>query len=83
MILNNIECDLDERIRQHCDHNVEAIRELRRLTGLTLKEAKKILDDYEKGNSLKSITLKPGIFQRLKKSSPFTSLHKIRHDNKL
>jgi ribosomal protein L7/L12 len=41
MILNNIECDLDELIRQHGDHKVEAIRELRRLTGLTLKEAKK------------------------------------------
>ena len=51
MILNNIECDLDELIRQHGDHKVEAIRELRRLTGLTLKESKKILDDYEKGNS--------------------------------
>lgn len=83
MILNNIECDLDELIRQHGDHKVEAIRELRRLTGLTLKEAKKILDNYEKGNSLKSITLKPGIFQRLKKSSPFASLHKTRHNNKL
>lgn len=83
MILNNIECDLDELIRQHGDHKVEAIRELRRLTGLTLKEAKKILDDYEKGNSLKSITFKPGIFQRLKKSSPFVSLHKTRHNNKL
>ena len=41
MILNNIECDLDELIWQHGDHKVEAIRELRKLTGLTLKEAKK------------------------------------------
>lgn len=82
MIINNIECDLDELIRQHGNHKIEAIRELRRLTGLTLKDAKKVLEDYEKGNSLKSITLKPGIFLRLKKSAPFASLQKARYNNK-
>ena len=83
MILNNIECDLDELIRQHGNHKVEAIRELRKLTGLTLKEAKKVLEDYKKGNSLKSITLKPGIIQRLKKTSTFAALQKNRHNSKL
>ena len=83
MILNNIECDLDELIWQHGDHKVEAIRELRKLTGLTLKKAKKVLEDYKKGNSLKSITLKPGIIQRLKKTAPFASLQKNRHSNRL
>ncbi len=82
MILNNIECDLDELILGNGVNKVEAIRELRKLTGLTLKEAKKVLEDYEKGNSLKSITLKPSIFQRLKKSAPFASLQKTRHNNK-
>ncbi len=82
MILNNIECDLDELIRQYGNHKIEAIRELRRLTGLTLKEAKKVLEDYKKGNSLKSITLKPSTFQRLKKSAPFASLQKTRRNNK-
>ncbi len=82
MILNNIECDLDELILRNGVNKVEAIRELRKLTGLTLKEAKKVLEDYEKGNSLKSITLKPSIFQQIKKSALFTSLQKTRHNNK-
>ncbi|MDE7313544.1 MAG: ribosomal protein L7/L12 [Eubacterium sp.] len=62
MILNNIECDLDELILRHGVNKIEAIRELRKLTGLTLKEAKSTLENYKKGKLPKSINFKPGIF---------------------
>lgn len=49
MKINNIEYDLDELLQHHSANSVEAARELRAATGVTLKEAMKILKNYEKG----------------------------------
>lgn len=49
IVINNVEIDFEELLKHHGENSVEAIRELRAATGITLKEATKILDDYKKG----------------------------------
>lgn len=49
MKINNVEYDLNELLQHHDARSAEAARQLRAATGVTLKEARKILTDYEKG----------------------------------
>ncbi len=49
MRINNIEYDLNSLLKRHSANSVEAARELREATGITLKEAFEILEKYEKG----------------------------------
>ncbi len=47
--INNTDYDLDSLLQRHSANSVEAARELRAATGVTLKEAMQILKNYEKG----------------------------------
>lgn len=49
MHINNIEYDLDSLLKRHKANSLEAARELREATGVTLKEAFEILEKYENG----------------------------------